>query len=465
MAKKQKADFTDFYAGVMDEIEARQGGSSGLDDAMPEISSGMLAYDTVMGMGIRPAWYTTFGPEQSAKTTGALTIVAHAIRQGVPVINLSDYEGSTANARGYVSSIFQGSGLKLSMEEIFGRRGKDGKWITPPRVRYHAETVAERFFDRLHNVLKELPDKKKFGDKWYLIFPDDKKHAYLKDRAVEGMAKKYGRGIYIEAEDGKLQAIFVVDSYPAMNPEANDEEDDNNSLALQARMFSKQFPRVKGRLAPKMVAVIGVNQLRQAPMVRYGPPDYEPGGQALRFNSDVRVRHTPRAISGVNISPKPKPDKEDSGTEREPSVEFEGGSDIYRYVQIKGDKNKLWTPKRKAWIRIWQEDGSGKARGLDPVFDVWQYLVTTGQASGKNKKVLKFNLAGLGEGRKTITWVELKLWILGKKDDKVAVSKKLGYPPMDLKKFCFKQMASGDGEAMYVAKQQQKSKASDEDDE
>jgi hypothetical protein len=55
--------------------------------------------------------------------------------------------------------------------------------------------------------------------------------------------------------------------------------------------------------------------------------------------------------------------------EVEPSVEFEGRLDTYRYVNVKAIKNKLWTPQRDVMMRIWVEDGSGTARGL------YDYLV------------------------------------------------------------------------------------------
>ena len=173
MAKKQKKgphlDLTNLYAAIMDEAAEKSGGDSGLDDSVASCSTGMLAYDIVYGGGLRPAWYTHLGKEQSAKTTGALTIVAGALKDGVPIIRIEDYEGSTKNSTSYVASIFHGAGVKLPIREIFGKKDpKTGKWNIEPRVRYRSESVAERFFDRLHALLKRLPDKKLFEDKWYL---------------------------------------------------------------------------------------------------------------------------------------------------------------------------------------------------------------------------------------------------------------------------------------------------------
>lgn len=193
---------------------------------------------------------------------------------------------SSVNSMPYIQSILKTVGIDKTIAQVFGAKDHDsGKWITPPIIRFHVESVAEKFFDFLANVLRELPDKKMINGRWWLIYEDNKKNkARVGEFADPSMGKRYGPGLWVPAPDGELQALFIVDSYPAMNPASNDEEETDNSLALQARMFSKQLPRVKGRLMQKMVAVIGTNQLRDAPMVMYGPKENEPGGQALKFN-------------------------------------------------------------------------------------------------------------------------------------------------------------------------------------
>lgn len=459
-------DVGSIYGDILDDVWKRQGMDDGLASDMEPMSTGMLAIDMVMGGGIRPAWYTNFGGEQSAKTTTTLTILAAAIRAAIPYSRLEDFEGSTRNSIPYVQNIFRAAGIKKSVQEVFGVKDPDsGKWLIRPLVGYIPETRGEAFFDRLHDLLKTLPDKKKIGRDWWLVFEDTKANkAKFGDRANATMPKKYGPGIYIKAPDGKLQAVIIVDSYPGMNPDANDDEEANNSLALQARMFSKHIPRVKGRLASKMVAVIGVNQLRSNPMARYGPPESEPGGQALKFFSDVRIRHTSRAISSVPTKPAPKENPDDKSTEVEPSVQFEG-NDTYRYIAIKADKNKLWTPKRQAWIRIWVEDANGEAQGLDPVYDTYWYLFVTGQATGSKRNAINFDLDGMGPGAKTISWIDFKRWVLGTKEEKEAVCTKLGYKPIDIRKFAFHQVAEGVGERLYIARKNDKAKGDDDGEE
>lgn len=356
---------------------------------------------------------------------------------------------SSVNSMPYIQSILKTVGIDKTISQVFGTKDHEtGNWITPPIIRFHVESVAEKFFDFLANVLRELPDKKMINGKWWLIYEDNKKNkARVGEFAEPSMSKRYGPGLWVPAPNGELQSLFIVDSYPAMNPASNDEEDTDNSIALQARMFSKQLPRVKGRLMQKMVAVIGTNQLRDAPMVMYGPKENEPGGQALRFNSDVRCKFTPRS-SGQPLWPK-NFDK-DTGWEIEPSVEFEKGRDSYRYVHLKTIKNKLSVPNRVGWIRIWASDGEGSARGYDPVFDTLYYLYVTGQLVGRGRKSMKLKL-NKTDIEPSVTWDELKKWILGNTATKKEISTNLGYrKPFCLRKYCFIQLKKGIGEKLYV---------------
>lgn len=293
-----KFDYLSLLNETIDDVSHRLNyDSDPLEEATP-MSTGMLILDLLYGGGIRPGWYTHFGAEQSSKTTGTLVIAASALKQNVPFISYFDYEGSSANSIPYIQSIVKTAGLNQSVGQIFGTKDPDtGKWITPPMIRFHAESIGERFFDFLGAVLRELPDKKKINGQWWLVYDEANKKAKAKvsEFADPTMAKKYGKGLWVPAENGELQAIFIVDSYPAMNPASNDEDETDNSIALQARMFSKQLPRVKGRLMQKMVAVIGTNQLRAVPMAMFGPKEAEPGGQALKFNcfGENTLLHTP----------------------------------------------------------------------------------------------------------------------------------------------------------------------------
>lgn len=450
--KKGKAATGDFdYLGMfhttLDEISKRQGVDTDVMDVFKPLSTGLLMLDLITG-GIKPAMYTSAGFEQGGKTTGALALMAAAVRQKVPLVAFWDFEGSTANSLDYVANVLKTMGVKIPPKELFGKKDPaTGKWLIKPTVRYVAETRGEAFFDWLASVLREMPDKKFVAGSWWLVFDEaNKKHvAQVGSQADKEMKRKYGKGLWIPAPDGGLQGLVLADSYPAMNPDQNDDEEANNSLGLHARFFAKHLPRIKGRLARKMVALVGVNQLRQIPMAMYGPKEQEACGQALRFNSDVRNWWNSRS-SGMPFNP--KFDTEER-VEIERSVQG-SGKDRYRYVQVVNKKNKLALPGRKHWVRIWISNYAGEACGFDPFFDVVQYLKETGQLVAKNRQKILLKLEGLGDAKKPTDWMSLKTWVLGTKEEKTQISQSLGFKPMDLRSFCFSQMAKGKGEELYV---------------
>jgi len=269
---------------LLDEVAKKLSDADTLDDIEP-MSSGLLLIDCITGGGIKPSMYTSAGMEQSAKTTLALTVLAAAIKTKVHVLSLRDFEGSTGASVPYVTSLMQTQGVNLTKDQLFGKKDDKGSWVVPPVVRYSASTKGSSFFNWFAAILRRSPDKKKLNGEWYYVYEDTKENAKYKEWADDKMPRKYGKGIYIPAENGgQLEGFVVVDSYPNMNPTQKDEDEEDNSLALQARMFSKNLPRVKGYLASKKFALFGVNQLRSIPMAMYGPKEQEPGGQALRFN-------------------------------------------------------------------------------------------------------------------------------------------------------------------------------------
>ena len=256
----------------VDDVSRRLSYEESSLEAVPPMSTGMLAMDLVYGGGLRPGMLTHAGEEQTAKTTAQLTIMASAIKHDIPLIAFSDYEGSTRSSKNYVHEILKNVGVKMNMDEVFGKKDDQGKWVVTPRVRYRAEAILEKFYDWLHSILQILPDKRLVGKNWWLIYEDTKENkAKYGEFSDPSMPKKYGKGIWIPAQDSKLQAVICVDSYAAMNPLAQDEDESSNALAVAARAFAKQLPRVKGRMLQKMVAVIGTNLLGDIPMAMYGP--------------------------------------------------------------------------------------------------------------------------------------------------------------------------------------------------
>jgi RecA/RadA recombinase len=405
------------------------------------ISTGLLCVDLTLGGGITAGMYTVAGPEQSAKTTLTISIMAASVKQNVGARVLWDAENSSGSSMDYVENIFKAQDVNEDIQTLFGVKEK-GKYKVKPVVYYRDEGEMDTFYNWLSGFLRRLPDKRFEAERWWYVYPTtpENKSKYKGHYDVR-MSSAMG-ALYIPAEDGALQAMVMVDSYPSLLPASMDEDDPRAGMALQAREFSRHIPRVKGKLRAKRVALLGINQLREAPAVMFKDPNYEPGGQALRFNSDVRLRSVPRALSGVPFNPKGK-----GQIEKEPSVSGEG-EDTYRYVNLKAIKNKLSVPNREVWLRIWVQDENSVAKGFCPVWDTFYALHLTGQVSGKRSSML-LNIHGLGKARKNIDWAEFKTMVLGDKEAITAVCKKLGYKPFNLRKGLFSMMRKGVMEKLY----------------
>lgn len=448
---RTKFDVRAYYRKTVDDVSRQQGVDADPMEDMTPMSSGLLQLDLLYGGGLWPAMYTHAGEEQTAKTTLALSVMVQAINEAIPLIAFWDYEGSTKNSKPYLKNILRVMGAKVNIRDVFGKKDKEtGKWIIEPIVQYYNETVGEKFFDWLAAIERQYPDKKYVAGAWWLIYEDTKANkAMLGDAHEPKMAKKYGKGLWVPAPDGKLQGVVINDSWPAMNPTSNDDDTADNSLGVHARFFAKHLPRIKGRLGKKMIMLIGTNQLSDIPMAMYGPKQKESGGNKLRYYSDVRVWNTKRG-SGMPFAHTNMFDK-DEGMEVERSVSGTG-KDKYQYIAIKNVKNKLWTPKRKGWLRLWTEDSMGNGCGIDPFYDTMMYLRDTGQLRGNDRKKVVLKIDG-HEAKKPANWMQMKEWVLGTKEQKIAVCKALGFTkPFDLRPFCFKQMSAGKGEELYVAK-------------
>lgn len=258
---------------VLDGIEKKTKVSS--QDAArhaPRISTGVLALDMYLDGGIVPGgWYTFSGGEQSCKSTMTMSIMASLIRlkySGISVV--FDYEGSTD--ADYVAGQLKTFGVTVDAKTIFGVRDDDtGEWLIKPRIRYYAPDNGERFFDYMSMLRRRLPDKivDKDGSAYY-IFENNKENA--KKVAGKYDKKWFSRNnqFKVPANDGHMQAMVIVDSYPAMMPDQVDDDEGSKAMALQARMFSDGIKRFRGGMRRKMMTIVGVNQLRQKPAVMFG---------------------------------------------------------------------------------------------------------------------------------------------------------------------------------------------------
>ena len=434
--------YSEVYAKEIDQNEKKLQIIAGMEEG-GRLSSGLLVFDLVMGGGLVPAMYSISGPEQSAKSTNSFHVLKSALQYNIPLIFYFDAENA-------VDQTYTGGILGVNdLTDVFGlRAGKNKGWLKRPRVRYYDTSVLEKVFKTIKKQLDELPDKiyRQDTDCWYLVFKRKKEEiARMKEMQKHGLSQP-DKALFTESgqywcpidKDDRFQALFIIDSYPSLLLEAIDEdEDEGNALAIEARGFSKWIKRVKGKLKKKRAILWGVNQVRKNPMDKYNP-EYEPGGEALKFYSDVRNQIRHRSPKGELLG---------AFEEEEASVFSSKRKDTYHYKKLKNTKNKKGTPKMEGWMRVWVSDHKRKAHGFDPVFDTYQYLVMTQQASGNRKDKLKIELKGLEKF--TFTWASFKALILavhfGDKELVKLMKDSLGVKKLpDIRQMCFDQIQSGE---------------------
>ena len=233
------------------------------------MSTGLLSLDAILGGGVTAGMYTFFGPEQSAKTTAAITVSAASIDQEVGSRILWDAENSSGSSTDYIANIFQTLNVKADVETVFGVK-KDGKYIVKPLIYYRDEGEAETFFDFVSALLRRLPNKRYEDKRWWLVYPKDKEHLATFGEVMDKKLSQQNGAIYVPTANSSLQSIIILDSWPALVPAEADEDDPSGGLALQARAFSDGMKRIKGKLRAKRVSILSINQLRKAPMVRFG---------------------------------------------------------------------------------------------------------------------------------------------------------------------------------------------------
>lgn len=414
--------------------------SMAVSESEDRLSTGLLSVDTVLAGGLLPGgWYTFFGGEQSCKSTMATTamgsIATNATFNGIGA--MFDYEGSFQ--ADYAENIFRymNHGKRISVDNVFGVKDSTG-WVVQPRVRYYAPSVGEDFYNYLAKLEKVLPDLIQEDGKFYYIYENTK----INQKALAGKYdKEYFRRenrFRLPAPNGMPQAVILVDSYPAMVPKQTDDKDEGDrSLGSQARMHAANLPRVKGAMRSKRIIVLGINQLRDIPMAMYGPTEQEPGGKALRFYSDCRLKMTSVSVPHAK-----------GQFEEEDTISGEG-ADKYRYLKCKVQKNKLGGPQAaEVSLRIRVSDADGNASGFCRVWDCYQYLKLTGQIGG-NRKKLKI-LAGPFEGT-TISWIEFKALVDGDVSLIKKGCEKLKVKPTRIYEWCRKQVQSGDAYKLLKA--------------
>lgn len=215
------------------------------------IHTGVLNYDFVVGGGAAPACMTVIpGLSGSGKSTVVDNLAALCCFQDIPVFW---YDAEAALDPSYVSRIFARYGLNL--HDLMGRRDAKGNWEVYPRIRYSNDAGGERIFKMMAGICDLLPKIRRGMDGgWY------------RQVLVKGQPPKWEE----DPRQGKPQYLFIVDSWPALLPEARENNMDASPMAAQARMISAYMNFIKSPIAMTNSVLYSVNQIRTRPGVTMG---------------------------------------------------------------------------------------------------------------------------------------------------------------------------------------------------
>lgn len=422
----------------------------GLDDLDTCISSGILAYDLILGGGRKSGrWYSETGPEHGGKTT----LVKMALGQGMLHIP-SQLTGIYIDQEGTLDPTWAGHiwGVQPSeLYTVFGQRKAGGKqWQHPPRIRYYKPQFGEQALLFLINLLSRRPEKVKAEGQWWYIYtpmPADEVRkngtgytlAELRDKLTVNKRKLWDANLYshtglfyvpVPNNYGGPELIIGVDSWSAFTPKQIALQD-NDALGSQARMFSRYLNTLKSLAASRGVTIVGTKQIRQK-IGGYGDPEYNPGGENLKHVDDVRCRIG-------TLSNKVKSGKSNSNVQVE-------DTDEYRYFKIRNKKNKTFVPFKECDGRWWTSHEGSSGFGIDPVFDTMEYLRMTGQYEAQKRGFRAVLIDDTKAAKKLLDIVfnyqSFKDSIL---DHCIYNSEGSKVASFDLRNYCFKQIKKDDG--------------------
>jgi hypothetical protein len=395
-------------------------------------------------------FYVTSGPEQSAKTTSVATVMGQSFAEGTLIHKHFDVERAMRGT--YMPNVIaRYAGVPWS--ELRGEDGGGGH----ARYRWLTDTNLENVFLEIRNYLLGLPDKLYLPDRkeWFLrfskataTFKPTPKHAALHEKVAkelvsDGKLSNKEYGYYSIGDDASFQVFYMIDSLKAMTLSSIEEGKKGfHQPGVFAKAMSDHLPYVKALLQPKHSVLFAVNQMYTNPMEKYGDPEYETGGGAIKLYSDNRCTQKPRSVpDGFKRS------KDNGKLGEEPSV-LGDGVDVYSYKNIRNIKGKfLPTPYIRGTMRIWSS-GPDFMPGIDPVYDTFSFLDIIGLAdlgSVNKEPVVKLanHKALEGYAGEVIPWMDFKAEILAE------CGCDTGAEPSELRALCFDLVESGEAFSIY----------------
>lgn len=325
-------------------------------------STGCLVLDQLLGGGIPPGRIIGLaGPEKSGKSLLVTQIAYNALLAGSVVVQF-DAEGTT-------DPIFLSS-RGINFNRFKGKTDKSGN-LKPgeiDQIVMYQPTTGEQVRDFMYKLMETLPENR--------------------DCDIPPI-------------------VFILDSVMALIMDKVVGDLDSNKMAMHARMYSEMLPIINTQLVRTGCSFIYTNQLRLKPGEKFGNPEYEPCGEALKYFSAIRLllKFQKPKILRNDISTNPdhpfisgltKGAHKAGGVWEEPhNLENKNLLDRYVHTNIYTVKNKIFTPFQYCWMRVNFQNGTDVGYGIDPVFDSFTFLlqnkliraaIPRGEGKAKEKK-------------------------------------------------------------------------------
>lgn len=357
---------------IFDSVEKK------LVDILPPIlderfTSTIHSIDLIFGGGIPIGrWITITGFESSGKSALAYHILKGCLTTSVgnfPLLDFHDYETSTETP--WTENI-----VNMSLDKLFGKKDESNEWLIKPRVRLDRPDYGQDTFIQAAEKIGMLPRRTILKGKKFLVFKEN--DARIKnDKSV--VLKNQGFA-FVPDNGAMLKYGLFIDSFPEMLPKALAESPDKSPMAQKARMLAETIPLVRSRLKTRGAILVGVNHVNLKPGVSFGNPEYTPCGEHLKYATDIRPR-----VRKISIP-------EGKGYVEEEVI----NGVLYRfgYMKVKTEKNKTFPKDKECVLRINFEKDGVEGEGIDPVYDVFEYLKNTKQLEKKRGGKLLINLPG-----------------------------------------------------------------------
>ena len=372
--KNTRLGISDFLIGRIEKAESESNMVANTAKYLDPQSLNSLCLNWLFNGGLYNAMTIVSGPEGSGKTTVTNEVLGSGLNSQFLWSSFIDAEG-TLNDELMANML-----LKQGIDR-YGDAGRP--------FRYYKENVIEDVFDYMVKLLNMLPLKiwSVKAKTWTYQFPKRNPFfASLMERYEVKPDKSLTSANFFvcPTDNSKLEASFTIDSLAAMLTESDEENEKRSKIrAAEATACSNNLRRIAAKTSKRGVLLFAVNQTRESPNATYGgPTTYMPGGKAPGFYSSQRAELNSRS-SGFRSGMCVYDTKVKAYTE--PSI-IDGYRDRYMYKSVRNTKNKMGNPGKETWIRIWIADYKGEAFGIDPFFDVLEYLTTTNQIVKTRRK-------------------------------------------------------------------------------